>query len=244
MLISVRGCEGWPVPLLFACNKIRFPATTPIYIDNLAWVLTFYLIYWKSWEKEIKCETCRAFNLFFATSSINSIIQEYERQNSWDVQMCLLKFPSSLVRPQYWWVNSERMLYSIYRMTKSNENCIFWRENFKPLPFWTQRYKISKHTSGLSILLHRVISLPDATPCDKYSFAFIVCQNWPETYEYSMTFHSVLVNVRKKCALDCCTITYLNGINQNSPIAQWTDSPVDSRLFLALKRCGFESSSI
>ena len=28
--------------------------------------------------KEIKCETCRAFYLFFATSLINSIIQEHE----------------------------------------------------------------------------------------------------------------------------------------------------------------------
>ena len=28
--------------------------------------------------KEIKCEACRAFYLFFATSLINSIIQEYE----------------------------------------------------------------------------------------------------------------------------------------------------------------------
>ena len=30
-------------------------------------------------EKEIKCEACRAFYLFFATSLINSIIQEHER---------------------------------------------------------------------------------------------------------------------------------------------------------------------
>ena len=37
----------------------------------------------------------------------------------------------------------------------------------------------------------------------------------------SMTFHSVLVNLRKKCALDCCTITNLNEFNHNSPIAQW-----------------------
>ena len=29
-------------------------------------------------EKEIKCEACRAFCLFFATSLINSIIQEHE----------------------------------------------------------------------------------------------------------------------------------------------------------------------
>ena len=28
--------------------------------------------------KEIKCETCRAFYLFFTTSLINSIIQEHE----------------------------------------------------------------------------------------------------------------------------------------------------------------------
>ena len=29
-------------------------------------------------KKEIKCEACRAFYLFFATSLINSIIQEHE----------------------------------------------------------------------------------------------------------------------------------------------------------------------
>ena len=32
----------------------------------------------KSWEKEIKCEACRAYYLFYATSLINSIIQEHE----------------------------------------------------------------------------------------------------------------------------------------------------------------------
>ena len=31
-----------------------------------------------AWEKEIKCEACRAFYLFIATSLINSIIQEHE----------------------------------------------------------------------------------------------------------------------------------------------------------------------
>ena len=40
-----------------------------------------------------------------------------------------------------------------------------------------------------------------------------------KTYEYSMTFYSVFVNLRKKCALDCCTITNLNKINKKSPIA-------------------------
>ena len=31
----------------------------------------------KEIEKEIKCEVCRAFYLFFATSLINSIIQDH-----------------------------------------------------------------------------------------------------------------------------------------------------------------------
>ena len=36
------------------------------------------LIYKTSWGKELKCKACRAFYLFFATSLINSIIQEHE----------------------------------------------------------------------------------------------------------------------------------------------------------------------
>ena len=36
------------------------------------------LNYLTSWGKEIKCEACRAFYLFFATSLINSIILEHE----------------------------------------------------------------------------------------------------------------------------------------------------------------------
>ena len=39
------------------------------------------------------------------------------------------------------------------------------------------------------------------------------------TLEYSMTFYSVFVNLRKKCALDWCTITNLNELNHKSPIA-------------------------
>ena len=49
-----------------------------IYIEDLTWVLMFYWIYQTSWEKEIKCEACRAFYLFFATSLINSITQVHE----------------------------------------------------------------------------------------------------------------------------------------------------------------------
>ena len=40
-----------------------------------AHVLFYYLT---SWGKEIKCEACKAFYLFFTTSLINSIIQEHE----------------------------------------------------------------------------------------------------------------------------------------------------------------------
>ena len=35
------------------------------------------LILITSWEKEIKCEACQAFYHFFATSLINSMIQEH-----------------------------------------------------------------------------------------------------------------------------------------------------------------------
>ena len=34
------------------------------YIEDLTWVLVLYWIYKMSWEKEIKCEACRAFYLF------------------------------------------------------------------------------------------------------------------------------------------------------------------------------------
>ena len=36
------------------------------------------LNFFTSWRKEIKCEACRAFYLFFATSLLNSIIYEHE----------------------------------------------------------------------------------------------------------------------------------------------------------------------
>ena len=38
----------------------------------------FYRINYASWGKEIKCEACRVFYLFFLSSLINSIIQEHE----------------------------------------------------------------------------------------------------------------------------------------------------------------------
>ena len=63
-----------------------------------------------------KCEACRTFYLFFATSLINSIIQEHECS----IVMVFITFPVNL-----------------------------------------------KTISGLSILLHGVISLPDATSYDK-----------------------------------------------------------------------------
>ena len=39
----------------------------------------------------------------------------------------------------------------------------------------------------------------------------IICLHWPETYAYSMTFLPIFGNLRKMCALDCGTITFMNG---------------------------------
>ena len=47
-----------------------------------------------------------------------------------------------------------------------------------------------------------------------------------------MTFHSVFVNLRKKCTLDCCIFTNLNEINH------FPNSLVDSRVFLPSKDVG------
>ena len=58
------------------------------------------------------------------------------------------------------------MVDSIYHMTlKLIKKSHFWRENVKILPSLTQLYNMynGRHNSGLSILLHSVISLPDAT---------------------------------------------------------------------------------
>ena len=68
---------------------------------------------------------------------------------------------------------------------------------------------------NVSLYLHVSLDIVDAF----HFIIIIVCLNRPETYEYSMTFYSVFVNLRKKCALDCCTITNLKEINHNSPIA-------------------------
>ena len=65
------------------------------------------------------------------------------------------------------------MLDSIYHMTNTLKSD-FWRKNVIILSLCMQccygRYNVSRKsitTSGLSILLHGVISLPDATPYDK-----------------------------------------------------------------------------
>ena len=67
-----------------------------------------------------------------------------------------------------------RMLDSIYHMTNTLESH-FWRKNVIILSLCTQRcygrHNVSRKsitTSGLQILLHGVISLPDATSYDKY----------------------------------------------------------------------------
>ena len=68
------------------------------------------------------------------------------------------------------------------------------------------------------------------------SFVYIQLRH---NYEYSMTFLPIFGNIRKMCALDCGTITFMNE-NQS----QFLDSLMDKRLSFALKRCVFESSSI
>ena len=47
------------------------------FIEDLTWVLMFRWLYLTSWGKVIKCEACRAFHYFFASSLINSMIQEH-----------------------------------------------------------------------------------------------------------------------------------------------------------------------
>ena len=46
-------------------------------------------------DKEIKCEDCRAFDRFFATSLINSIMQEHEyyflQFSSYDIEITFTK---------------------------------------------------------------------------------------------------------------------------------------------------------
>ena len=68
-----------------------------------------------------------------------------------------------------------QMLYSIYHMTlKLPLKIAFLAWKHQGLPSFTQRYNGCHYamllnlltTSGLSILLHGVISLPDATSCD------------------------------------------------------------------------------
>ena len=57
-------------------------------------------------------------------------------------------------------------------------------------------------------------------------------------YAYSMTFLPIFGNLRKMCALDCGTITFMDEKSQLH------DSLMDTRRSFALKRCGFESSSV
>ena len=82
----------------------------------------------------------------------------------------------SLFRNKFNKINNTgiQMLDSVYHMRlKLLKNHILWRKNVMILPFyetlyWTSLHKVTflQLTSGLSILLHGVISLPDATSCD------------------------------------------------------------------------------
>ena len=84
-----RNCPSdvWYILLTIVMSQIKKYRILPLvatviykknYIEDLTWVLMFYWNYQTSWEKEIKCEAFWAFYLIFATSLINSIIQEHE----------------------------------------------------------------------------------------------------------------------------------------------------------------------
>ena len=68
-----------------------------------------------------------------------------------------------------------RMLDSIYHTTLKLNKFEFWHERLEDLASFTQRYNEGhnvtlrnfKTTSGLSILLHDIISLQDATLCNQ-----------------------------------------------------------------------------
>ena len=66
------------------------------------------------------------------------------------------------------------MLDSIYHDNRITQKSHFWRENVKIMPSFMQRHYVTllnlQTTSGLSILLHGVISLADSTSCDKEVF--------------------------------------------------------------------------
>ena len=100
----------------------------------------------------------------------------------------MLGLPSilSLFRSEFNKLNNTRarMLDSIYHMANILKSH-FWRKNVIILPLCTQRcygrHKVScKSINHLSILLHGVISLPDATSYDKN------CYGEVHNYMYSM----------------------------------------------------------
>ena len=85
----------------------------------------------------------------------------------------------SLFRNEFNKFNNTRALIldSIYHMTKTLKSD-FWRKNVIILQLCTQRFMDVimfpvnlQTTSGLSILLHGVISLPDAMSYDKIAYS-------------------------------------------------------------------------
>ena len=101
-MVDTRSKISWSVELnwadtfmiglyhtFYSCTVRVLGVTILKYIEDLTWVLMFYWIYQTSWGKMIKCKACRAFYHFFATSLINSIIQEHE---CWILFITLLKY--------------------------------------------------------------------------------------------------------------------------------------------------------
>ena len=59
----------------FTRQRLQFDTSIFKILHEYSYNIEFF---YTSWGKEIKCEACRTCYLFFATSLINSIIQEHE----------------------------------------------------------------------------------------------------------------------------------------------------------------------
>ena len=70
-----NSCKVWKYPV--KTEGVVFTGY-PVSIYRGTYMSAHVLLNLLNELKEIKCEACRAFYLFFATSLINSIIQEHE----------------------------------------------------------------------------------------------------------------------------------------------------------------------
>ena len=83
--VHLTSACGFTRDLGISCDKNENHMYWPIYvflkkegksINRGSYMSAHVLLNLLIWGKQIKCQACRAFYLFFATSLINSIIQE------------------------------------------------------------------------------------------------------------------------------------------------------------------------